>query len=117
MSTTIESLSTGSQIMTIAGSGTGGSAPIIAIGDGGLATASTISKPGGLKIDPTTGFISIVAGQYSGGPATGTTIGTPYGDFGQATSAYLSSPYGIAGKDASGVVYFSDFSTYKIRKV
>eukprot|EP01034_Spumella_vulgaris_P028454 gene28454-35308_t len=133
MCTTVDSLSTGSQIMTIAGTGTGVGQ---AIGNGGLPTSAGLFQTSGLwinpigaiyvteisagrlrKIDPTTGFITIIAGQYDGSLATGTTLGTPYGDGGQATSAYLNNPSCIVGKDSSGVVYMSDFATFKIRKV
>ena len=104
-------------ITTIAGTGTEGAA-----GDGGPASAATLSYPDGLaldthgnlfvatgnrirRIDAQTGVITTVAGG-----------GNSYGDGGPATLAALDSPSGVA-VDASGNVFFTDPWIGRLRKV
>jgi len=104
-------------IATVAGTGVEGNA-----GDGGPASAATLSYPDGLAFDPSgnllvasgnrirridarTGFISTVAG---GGSSTG--------DGGPATLAALDSPSGVF-VDPRGHVYFTDPWIGRLRKV
>jgi sugar lactone lactonase YvrE len=104
-------------ITTIAGTGTEGAA-----GDGGPATAATLSYPDGLafdahgnlvfasgnrirKIDGQTGVITTVAGG-----------GASYGDGGPAALAALDSPSGVF-VDAAGSLYFTDPWIGRLRKV
>jgi len=96
------------------------------IGDGGQATAAEFNGPEGLaidgsgnlliadngnyvvrKIDVGTGIISTIIG--NGNPSFN-------GDGGQATAAEIGTPYDVA-VDASGNIYFSDYSNMRIRKV
>ncbi len=113
-------LSTGI-INTFAGTGTPGYS-----GDGGAATAATLSGPTGIACDPagnvyiadngnlcirkvtiSTGIISTVAGSGSWGYT---------GDGGPATAATMTNPNGVA-VDAAGNIYIPDQSNYVIRKV
>ncbi len=111
-------------ISTIAGTGTTGYA-----GDGGQATAATITYPAGINLDSagnvyfgdyaaynvirkitvSTGIISTVAG-------IGNTPGGYNGDNIQATSATLYIPYDVV-LDSYGNLYISDRKNNRIRKV
>lgn len=59
------------------------------------------------KVDVSTGFISTVAGNGTGGFS---------GDNGAATSAMLNNPTGVA-IDGSGNIYIADYNNHRIRKV
>jgi len=107
-------------ITTVAGNGSAGYS-----GDGGPATAASISQPNGLKAD-TSGNIYIVDGLdgricvvNSAGiihsVAGNGTIGNS-GDGGPATAAQLNGPSGV-GVDGSGNIYIADGNNYSIRKV
>ena len=113
-------LSTG-VITTVAGDGSGSFS-----GDGGAATAAGIDYPEALTVDAAgdifiadtddfrirevnaaTHIISTVAGTGTSGYS---------GDAGQATAAKINYCYGLA-LDASGNLYISDTSNYRIRRV
>jgi large repetitive protein len=98
-----------------------------AAGDGGPATLATLNDPGGLamdiagtlyiadtgnhtirKIDPATGFISLVAGTP--------TVSGFGGDGGPAASGLFNKPLGLA-MDPSGNLYIADQSNQRIRKI
>ncbi len=109
-------------ISTIAGTGTAGYS-----GDGGAATAAMIKNPAGINLDTSlnvyfgddsgynvirritvsTGIISTVAGNGSGGYN---------GDNIQATAATLNYPTDVV-LDSVGNMYISDRNNYRIRKV
>jgi sugar lactone lactonase YvrE len=107
-------------ISTVAGTGTVGYS-----GDGGAATAATLSSPIGVACDAggnlyiadytnscvrkvsTSGIITTIAG--TGTPAYS-------GDGGPATAAALYYPYSIA-VDSNNYVYISDYGNYRIRCV
>ncbi len=107
-------------ITTIAGTGTASFS-----GDGGPATAATLSAPWGLAIDTngslfiadqannrirkvdTSGIMSTIAGVSSAGYT---------GDGGAATAAQLNGPYGVAA-DRSGFVYIADYNNNRVRKI
>jgi trimeric autotransporter adhesin len=118
---TIRRVNTSGIINTIAGDGGSGST-----GDGGAATAAKFNSPFGLafdasgnlyvaddanhkirKIDMTTGIVTTIVGNGVAGST---------GDGGLATAAQIEYPVGLA-IDASNILYFSEFSTGKIRKV
>ena len=107
-------------VSTVAGTGTSGYS-----GDNGSATAAQLAYPAGIALDgdgnlyisdshngrirktDSSGNISTIAGPGTGGN---------FGDNGPATSAFLGSPNGLT-LDASGNLYFADFSNSRIRMV
>ncbi|MDU0458509.1 MAG: hypothetical protein RW306_07200 [Geobacteraceae bacterium] len=113
-------------ITTVAGNGTGGFA-----GDGGMATAATLSSPNGVTVDSfgnlyiaddvdnrirkvsaNTGIIATVAGDGT----IGLLGGSFGGDGGVATSGSLNNPHGVS-VDSIGNLYIADFFNNRIRKV
>ena len=111
-------------IITVAGNGGYGYS-----GDGGPATASSLSNPQGVAVDAAgdifiadsndqrirevvkaTGIISTVAG---GGTSAGT---DSLGDGGPATTASLNDPTGVA-LDAAGDIFIADSNNQRIREV
>ena len=109
-------------ISTIAGNGTSAYS-----GDGGQATAASLYYPQGVAVDGSgnvyiadesdnrirkvtaaTGIITTIAGSSLTGGFSG--------DGGQATAAQLNQPWGVA-VDASGNVYFADWSNQRIRMI
>jgi hypothetical protein len=116
----IRKVNTNGIINTIAGNGNSGY-----FGDGGQATAASLSAPIGLTLDAfgnlfiadtynsvirkvdAFGIITTVAGNNLQGFS---------GDGGQATAASISNPFGVAF-DATGNLYFSDEGNMRIRKV
>ncbi|MGC9194890.1 MAG: hypothetical protein ACP5IL_05465, partial [Syntrophobacteraceae bacterium] len=114
-------LSLGGIISTMAGTGTKGYS-----GDSGVATSAQLNLPGGVgadmsgniyiadslnnrirKVDASTGIITTVAGNGTGGYS---------GDGGSALSAQLNNPAGVA-VDLSGNLYIADTSNNRIREV
>lgn len=107
-------------ISTVAGDGTIGSG-----GDGGSATSAQLNYPPSICVDAsgniyisdqannrirkvnTSGIISTIAGTGVAGFS---------GDGGLATSAQINYPYGIT-VDASGNIFFADFSNARVRKI
>ena len=116
----VRAISPGGTITTVAGNGTAANT-----GDGGLATAASLTFPTGLALDSagnlfiadfsasvirevdTSGTITTVAG-------TGTAGYT--GDGGVATSAELSGPVRV-NLDAAGDLYISDWTNHVMRQV
>jgi DNA-binding beta-propeller fold protein YncE len=112
-------------ISTVAGNAAMGSGYT---GDGGQATAATLSGPIGLAVDAVKGAIYIVDKNNnvvrmvmtSTGIITtvvGNGMGGYGGDGGQATSAMLSQPYGVAIDTTSGTMYIADTFNSVIRNV
>ncbi len=117
----IRKINTAGIITTVAGNGTGGFS-----GDGGIATAAEMQRPGGMAVDAdgnlyiadmfnkrvrkvtAGGIITTVAGIGVGGLSNG--------DGGPATAAYLEGPLSIA-VDAAGNYYIADDVSSTIRKV
>ncbi len=110
-------------ITTVAGTGVSGAA-----GDGGPATAATLSFPTGVQLDAagniyiadsnnhrirkiTAGVITTIAGASTTNNAGGFT-----GDGGTAVQAQLHTPSGIAF-DTSGNLYIADTGNHRVRKV
>ncbi len=107
-------------ITTVAGNGTFGST-----GDGGAATAATLSNPSGVAIDgignvyiSETGDGKIRKINASGiiSPYSGNGISSYGGDNGPATAAELNTPQGLA-IDGSNRLYIADEYNNRIRKV
>ena len=110
----------GGAITTVAGTGVAGNA-----GDGGAATAATLTSPGGLALDGNgnlyvsdsgvsvvrminpAGKIFHIAGIGSGGYG---------GDSGPAIAATLNNPQGLA-TDAAGNLYVADRGNFRVRKI
>ena len=97
-------------------------------GDGGQATAATLSYPKGLAVDAVKGVVYIVDRNNNVirmmMTSTGiiiTVVGNGMsgygGDGGQATSATLSSPYSVAIDATSGMMYIADTYNNVIRNV
>ena len=108
-------------ITTVAGGGTVGWPTL---GDGGQATAATLSSPTSLFVDGSgnlyiaDGYGRIRKVNLSSGVITTVAGGGSYGslgDGGPATAAYLA-PTGVC-VDASGNIYISDVFSNRIRKV
>ena len=108
-------------ITTVAGTGTSGDS-----GDNGQATAAQLNQPIGVtvtsdgtlyiadafnhrvrKVDGTTGLITTVAGDGTGGYS---------GDNGQADAAQLFYPTGVAVA-SDGTMYIADWNNHRVRKV
>ena len=108
-------------ISTLAGNGTAGNS-----GDGGAATSGELNYPSGVGVDSSgnvyiadsgnerirkvttsTGIISTIAGNGTGGYS---------GDSGAATSAELANPAGVT-IDSSGDVYIADATNMRVRAV
>lgn len=108
-------------ISTYAGTGTAGYG-----GDGGLATAATISWVGGCSLDAAGNLYIADSGNNvirkitasSGVITTVAGVGTAgfTGDGGPATSATLNQPWGVL-VDTSGNIYIGDTLNYRVRKV
>jgi sugar lactone lactonase YvrE len=107
-------------IYTIAGTGAGGDS-----GDGGKATAATLSAPTGAVLDGAGNLYVADSGNHrirKVSPAgvittiAGTGVGGFSGDGGPATSAKLFSPTGLA-LDGSGNLYIADTGNNRIRRI
>jgi len=73
------------------------------------------------RVDPVTGIITVVAGGATSNPAKGSACGTNLsadilGDGCLSTAVKLGGPTGMVF-DATGNLYFSDFSNYNVRKI
>jgi uncharacterized protein (TIGR03437 family) len=109
----------GGIITTVAGPGTFGNS-----GDGGPATAASLSFPNGIATDTSGDLYIAEAGNnrirmVSGGTITtvaGTGVASFSGDGGPATSAALNFPTGVAF-DAAGNLYIADYSNNRVREV
>ncbi len=107
-------------VTTFAGNGTAGFS-----GDGGPATSAQLNNPYDVKLDAA-GNVYIADKENDRIRVVGTTgtittfagTGVPgfFGDGGVAVNARLNNPWGIA-VTPSGVVYISDYSNARIRKV
>ena len=122
----VRKISTSGMISTIAGNAVAGYS-----GDGGAATAANLYFPSCVAFDKnnelyiadlynnvvrkvsTSGIISTVIGS---GYAAGTGSGGFSGDGGPATAAQLAHPFGLA-IDTNNNIYFSDVSSFHVRKV
>ncbi len=116
----IRMISPSGVITTVAGNGSPGFS-----GDGGPATAASLTDPVGIAVDSSGnlyiadsmgsvvrkvsgGIINTIAGKYG--------LGQEYGDGGLATSALLYNPSGVA-VDSSGNIYIADTTDNVIRKI
>jgi uncharacterized protein (TIGR03437 family) len=115
----IRKVSAGGIITTVAGGGTGG------LGDGGQATAASLSGPLGVAVDATGNLFIADSGNYrirkvsASGIITTVAGNEDYGfsgDGGPATAAFLDYPDALA-VDASGNLFIADTDNYRIRKV
>ena len=107
-------------ISTIAGTGTGGFS-----GDGGNAASAKLNSPSAVVLDGSGNvYITDMYNQRIR-KITGTTINTIAGngtagytgDGGPATNAEMNYPYGGIALDASGNVYFTDYTNNVCRKI
>jgi hypothetical protein len=113
----------GGIITTVAGGGS--NAGNDGFGDGGAATAASLSYPTGVAVDASGNLFIADTGnerirEVSGGIITTVAGGgsdtVRLGDGGPATAAYLSQPQGVA-VDAAGDIFIADSSDYRVREV
>ena len=115
----IRKVSASGIISTVAGDGIQGFS-----GDGGTATAASLSSPAGIAVDAAGNLFIADDGngrirKVSAGGIISTVAGggsSPLGDGGPATSASLSNPMAVA-VDAAGNLFIADSLASRIRKV
>jgi uncharacterized protein (TIGR03437 family) len=114
----VRKISASGIITTVVGNGTAASS-----GDGGQATAASISIPYGIAIDPNGQFyigegsnVRRVAVDGTISTFAGTGQAGFSGDGGPATRAMLAFTRGLA-KDAAGNLYIADVGNHRIRKI